>query len=614
MSWLMNFDISGSLNFCYSRIPNWGILFSQQGASMPALKSHRVRFDDFVADLSSGELFKDGAKVQLQDKPFQILSLFLQKPKELISRQEIISKVWTDTFVEGDLCLNVAIRRLRAALSDKAADAKFIETVGSHGYRFLTNVNRPNASEVPVSNHDHPRIAVFPLRSELGVDVDSFAASMTELIIVALRHAHPQLSVITPEFTTERARRGKLSLCREVSAGYMLVGAVSQSDGQIRIIVKLLKCRAQACIWAESYVQPKEDLFANQAAVSRKIASSIVQAIPVSVHPSHLEKIPSNVYESYLLGCSLRSRLSEDALGRCIPILEGAVHECPQFALAWTALANAHCMLARLGVAPSREVFPVVKRCVDKAFAIEDLDEARTALAYYQFFYEHDWEAAEANLLRTLASDARSPLAVGGYAQLLTSLGRHEEAVFLMQQACSLDPFAGYSAIMFGWALYYAGNYTASLTQLRKAMGLDPSLWIGHTSAGMVLERLGEMEAAVAEFRQALEQSDNSSLARAHLAFGLARMGDRSAATEALQKLLQLRKKHYFSPYWIAVIYVALNQPSDALAWLEIAAKERCGWVVFARVDPKLAVLHSDPRFHRLLSGINPARRAVFPA
>ena len=68
-------------------------------------------------------------------------------------------------------------------------------------------------------------------------------------------------------------------------------------------------------------------------------------------------------------------------------------------------------------------------------------------------FYEHDWDAAEASLLRALALDARYPLAVGGLAQLLAALGRHNEAVFLMRQACDLDPFASYSAIMFGWAL-----------------------------------------------------------------------------------------------------------------------------------------------------------------
>jgi tetratricopeptide (TPR) repeat protein len=183
-----------------------------------------------------------------------------------------------------------------------------------------------------------------------------------------------------------------------------------------------------------------------------------------------------------------------------------------------------------------------------------------------------------------------------------------------MRQACELDPFAGYSAIMFGWALYYARNYEASHAQLRKALELDSSLWVGHTSAGMALERLGDMQAAVAEFRLALEYSDNSALAEAHLAFGLARMGDQAGATKILNKLLKLRHERYFSPYWIAVIYVALNELSEALKWLEIAAKERCGWIVFAREDPKLDVLHSDTRFRRVVSGVSPAREIICPA
>ena len=87
---------------------------------MATLKSHRVRFADFVADLGTGELLKDGLQIQLQDKPSQILALLLQRPKNLVTRQEIISKVWPNTFVEGDVCLNVAIRRLRSALQDNA--------------------------------------------------------------------------------------------------------------------------------------------------------------------------------------------------------------------------------------------------------------------------------------------------------------------------------------------------------------------------------------------------------------------------------------------------------------------------------------------------------------
>ncbi len=583
---------------------------------MATSKSHRLRFSDFVADLASGELYKDGAKVQLQEKPSQILALLLQRPKELVSRQEIISKVWAKTYVEGDLCLNVAIRRLRSALNDTATNSSFIETVGSHGYRFVANVNRTAASGTAEPNRKHPRIAVFRLQAAADSHCDSFAADMTELVIIEIKRMHPSLSIVAPEFTTERMRKGKgkVSICREVAADYMLVGEVSASDDQMRIITRLLKCRTQTCVWADSYTRPKADPFSCQIEISRKIAASMAQSIPVSMHASHSESVPASAYETYLQACSLRSRLSEDSLSKCIPLFEEAVHECPHFAFAWTALANAHCMVARLGMAPSNKSFSHVKSCVDRALAIEDHAEARAALGYYQFFYEYDWDSAETTLLRALALDARYPLAIGGYAQLLAALGRHEEGIFLMRQACELDPFASYTAIMFGWSLYYAGKYEASLTQLHKAMEVDSSLWIGHTSAGMALERLGKMDEAVKEFRLALEYSDNSALSRAHLAYGLARQGDTSGATEILDDLSQLRKHHYFSPYWIAVIYAGLNDRSMALDWLEIAARERSGWIVFAREDPKFDILHTDPLFRRIVSGIGPSRGSICPA
>jgi tetratricopeptide (TPR) repeat protein len=183
-----------------------------------------------------------------------------------------------------------------------------------------------------------------------------------------------------------------------------------------------------------------------------------------------------------------------------------------------------------------------------------------------------------------------------------------------MRQACELDPFAGYTAIMFGWALYYAQNYEASLEQQKKAMKIDSSLWLGHASAAMALERLGKLEDAVTEFRLAVEYSDASPLSKAHLAFGLARMGDTAGATEILNELLKLHASRYFSPYWIAVLYVGLNQPLEALKWLEIAVKERCSWIVLAREDPKFTTLHSDPRFHRIVSGIGSARQIIYPA
>jgi len=579
------------------------------------LKSSRLRFGEFCADLTGGELFRHGTKILLQDKPFQILALFLQHPRQLISRQEIIRTVWPDTFVEGDLCLNVAIRRLRTALEDTAAKPRFIETVGSHGYRFLATVHGPPARGTVSLNHDRPRLAIFPLKSVASFEPDSFAAGLTDLLIAHLRRMNPPFGVVTPEFTTELASKGKttVSLCRDVSANFVLLGTVVQSGGKARITVRLLHCESRTCLWAESYSADGKELFAAQEEVSQTIAASLIKAIPTPLHAPDTPLIPSSAHENYVHGCAFLSKLTEDGLERCIPLFEASVRECQSFALAWAALANAHCAMARLGLQPSRKAFPKVRTCAERALEIEDLAEARTALAFYQLIYEHDWNAAESSLMRALAIDSRYPMAIGGYAQLLAALGRHEDAVFMMRRARELDPFSGYAGLMLGFALYFARDYEGALVELRSAMDLDASMWVGHMSAGMTLERLGRMEESLAEFRLALEYSGHGAMAKALLAYGLARSGDYAAAGEILNSLLHLRQRRYFSPYWLAAICAALGQRADALRWLGIAAEERSAWIVFIREDPKFASLRSDPEFNRILQATNLGPSTTLP-
>jgi len=565
--------------------------------------SSRLRFGGFVVDLATGELFSRSARVPLQDKPFQILALLLRRPKQLVSRSEIIRTVWPGLFIEGDLCLNVAIRRLRSALQDDTANPRFVETVGSHGYRFIAAVHGAPASEPAPASGGRPRLAVFPLKCLMELEADSLPPSMTEQVITQLRRIDPPFVIITPEFTTEHSPKGKstMTLCRKVAADYVLVGAISGAGGQARVTVRLLNCHSQACVWAESYTMPADALFAGQEETSRKIAASVVRSLPFPLHPSHLHLVFPAAHENYVQGSHFLSRLTELAIERSIPLFQDAVREYPQFAMAWAALANAHCVQARMGVVPSRKAFPELKSCAEKASEIEDLPETRTALAYYHLLYEHDWSAAEAALVRALAMDPGCAPALGAYAQLLAIAGKHEDAVAMMRRACDLAPFSGYTAVMLGWALYYAGDYEAALSQLKHAMELDASLWVGRVGLGMVLDQMGRTDEAIAEFTLAVEHSDNSALTRAHLAYGLARRGDKAGAAEILDSLLSLRRKHYFSAYWIAVIHTALNDRLEALKWLETAKAEHCSWFVFAHEDPKFAVLRSDAQFQRLM-------------
>jgi TolB-like protein/DNA-binding winged helix-turn-helix (wHTH) protein/Flp pilus assembly protein TadD len=134
-----------------------------------ASQIRRVRFGAFEVDLASGELFKHGIRIKIQDQPFQILMMLLERPGELVSREELRRKLWADdTFVDFDAGMNAAIRRLRDALSDSAGQPRYIETLPRHGYRFIGKAENVYSEATPVISIVSPSAAVLAAPDLLG--------------------------------------------------------------------------------------------------------------------------------------------------------------------------------------------------------------------------------------------------------------------------------------------------------------------------------------------------------------------------------------------------------------------------------------------------------------
>src|SRR5258707_10981894 len=116
-----------------------------------APRFQRIAFDRFEVDLRSGELRKHGRKVRLQGQPFQLLTLLLEHPGDVVTREEICRKLWqTDTFVDFDHSLGTAINKIREALGDSADHPRFVETMPRRGYRFIGKIDR---SELQAAVH-----------------------------------------------------------------------------------------------------------------------------------------------------------------------------------------------------------------------------------------------------------------------------------------------------------------------------------------------------------------------------------------------------------------------------------------------------------------------------
>jgi DNA-binding winged helix-turn-helix (wHTH) protein len=103
--------------------------------------SRLIHFGDFAIDPHAGELFKKGTKIKLQQQPFQVLAILLERPGDLVTREELRQRIWpADTFVDFDHSLNTAVKKLRQALGDGSQKPRFVETLPRKGYRFLGTV------------------------------------------------------------------------------------------------------------------------------------------------------------------------------------------------------------------------------------------------------------------------------------------------------------------------------------------------------------------------------------------------------------------------------------------------------------------------------------------
>ena len=129
-----------------------------------------VRFEDFKLDMRTGELRRNGTRIRLQEQPFQILALLLERAGEVVTREELQRKLWAaDTFVDFDNGLNIAIKKLRTALGDDAEAPRYIETLPRRGYRFLAQVTVDAAEPAKPSAPRRAPLVLVPKQEEPAV-------------------------------------------------------------------------------------------------------------------------------------------------------------------------------------------------------------------------------------------------------------------------------------------------------------------------------------------------------------------------------------------------------------------------------------------------------------
>jgi TolB-like protein/DNA-binding winged helix-turn-helix (wHTH) protein/Tfp pilus assembly protein PilF len=530
-----------------------------------------VRFGIFEVDLHAGRLTKHGLRLKLQEQPFQVLAMLLEKPGELVNREELRSRLWPRTIVDFDHGLNKAINKIRDALGDSAENPRFIETVARRGYRFLADVEAINAPSLPsettadVGDTDgasapggvwkqlqHSRswrlsafgalllaaallwifypwnassnirsLAVLPLENLSGdPSQDYFAEGMTDELITDLGQIST-LRVIsrTSVMTYKSVRKPLAEIARELNVQAVVEGSVLRSGERVRITAQLIEVPPDRHIWAHSYEGDLRDTLTLQNTVARTIAEQI-QAVLNKQEKAALEKsraVKPEAYEAYLKGRYFWNKRTGDGLKKAIEYFTVAIEKDPNYAEAYAGLADSYALSGdwEYGILSPQDASLEAKAAATKALALDDgLGEAHTSRAFALDLYDWDWSAAETEYRRATALNPGYATAHHWYAWHLMVIGRTDEGIQELRKAESLDPLSLIIRADLADALCIARRYNESVQQSERTLEMDPNFAIGHYELGQAFVQKQMYSEAIAEFRR-------RSYSRDHIRTGL---------------------------------------------------------------------------------------------
>jgi len=581
-----------------------------------------LRFDPFQVDLSTGELFRHGARVGLREQSFQILAALLEHPGRVVTREELRKRLWGDeVFVDFDNSLNAAVARLRAALGDSAEHPRYVETLPKRGYRFLCRVSArpPDSGETVVTR---PRLLVLPFLNTSGdPGQEYFCEAMTDELITALAGLAPrELGVIarTTAMRYKATHKAAAQIGRELNVDYLIEGGARSESGCAVINLQLVRARDQIHLFARRYEVELRDVFRSMERMARDVALEI-PGLPARLHLAGRSRRATRslaadvtAYNEYIEGRFHLWKWTAESVEKARQLFESAIARDPGFALVYDALAEMCWHLGFWGFAPPSQTDVAGRGYALRAIELDDtLAEAHTLLGFFPKRGCWDWGEKLRCAERGHALDPDSPTVCLRYAIVLLVLGRLDEAIAELERVLELDPL---SVMARGWLTvtsYLARRNDQALAHARHAVELEPSHFIARMVLGQTYLAMGRFDEGCRELRASVELAGGLSLPLGWLGLASGLAGRRSDATAVLDGLHRAAEERYVLPTSFAWTCLGLGEIDAAFDWMNRAADEHDRWLSTLKTYPFLDPLRDDPRFDALLRKINLAPAPV---
>lgn len=391
---------------------------------------HTTRFDGWVLRMDLGELAKDGRKIRLQDQPLQILDELLAHPGELVTREQLIARLWPKGVVDFDTGLNSAVRKLRIALQDEAETPRYIETVPRKGYRFIGTIEPPAQAQAPTAGEtplppqvaapaspihrsrrtylyvgasvalllvaavtfvalrreptpatqtsavaaapaslDSRTIAVLPFRAATPGDANE-ALALVVTDVVSHRLAMLNGVVVIASDSMARLRDAQLDaheIGRKLNARFLLQGSAAYAGDQIRTEAELVDAASGVPLWSTSFDHSVKDVALLREAIVERVAGTLrIAAEPAAGPASAPAAINLDAHLLYVRGQQLLSNERLDDANTAVELFRRATFLDPSFARGYLALGQA--LLTADSIGNGHGPSPQVRTEASKAF------------------------------------------------------------------------------------------------------------------------------------------------------------------------------------------------------------------------------------------------------
>jgi serine/threonine protein kinase/TolB-like protein/Flp pilus assembly protein TadD len=451
-------------------------------------------------------------------------------------------------------------------------------------------------------------LAVLPLMNDSpDPDMEYFSDGVTESIINALSQL-PKLRVVARStvFRYKGRQVDAQEVGQQLGVRAVLTGRVRQAGDGLMIAAELIDVTNDTHLWGEHYSRSLSDIFVVQEEIAKEISGKLRLKLTGEEKKRLAKRHTENTeaYKLYLRGLYYWNKRTVECLKKGIEYFEQAIEMDPNYALAYAGLADSYVLLGRYEALSPKESFPKAKAAAMKALQIDPgLAEAFPSLASAKFKYDWDWANAERDFKHGIELNPNCATAHHWYGHYLWCMGRFDEAFKQTQQALQLDPLSLMIDVSSTTPYLYARQYDRVIKNCRRVIDLHPNFPPAHTHLGWAYEQTGQLSEAVAELQKACLLDDNPENL-ASLGHAYAKAGKIEEARGQIEKLQEISRQRYASPYGIALIHMGLGEKEQALSWLETAYEDRSYWLVHLKVDPRFDGLRSDPRFTDLVQRI----------